>query len=142
MKLALDTNVVMDVFAERAPHHVEGNSLFAALENGLFEGLVCATTVTTIHYLSEKLQSRDVALSQVRRLIGLFQIAPVNGPVLSEAVNLGFSDFEDAVICQSAVAAGADGIITRDLRGFRKSPIPVYSPSDALMLIREKGRRD
>lgn len=135
MKLILDTNVVMDVFAERAPHYIEGNNLFVAAENGLFEGLLCATTVTTIHYLSEKMRSKVVALSQVRLLMGLFQIAPVNGPVLSEAVKLAFSDFEDAVICQSAIAAGADGIVTRDPKGFRKSPIPVYTPADALTLI-------
>ena len=132
----------MDVFAERAPHHVEGNRLFAAVENGLFEGLVCATTVTTIHYLAEKLRSKEAALTQVRQMLSVFQIAPVTGPILSEAVKLNFSDFEDAVLCQSAVAAGADGIITRDLRGFRKSPIPVYSPSDALMLIRGNAQHE
>lgn len=125
----------MDVFAERSPHHVDGEKLFAATEKGLFMGVLCATTVTTIHYLSEKLQSKEAALSQVRRLLGIFEIAQVNGVVLNMAVKLGFSDFEDAVLCQSAITAGADGIITRDPKGFRKSPIPIYTPVDALALI-------
>ncbi len=135
MILLLDTNVLLDSLLRRAPHDVEARKLSLAAERGDFTGLVCADSVTTIFYLASKIITSAQALPLIETLIRLWQVAPVNGPVLSEALNLGFSDFEDAVVCQSAIAAGADGIITRDPKGFRKSPIPVYTPSDALTLI-------
>ena len=137
MKLALDTNIVMDVFLGRKPHHEAGDGLFAAVERGLCQGLICATSVTTIYYLAEKLRSSREAHSQVRRLLSLFQIAPVNAQVLSEAINLDFHDFEDAVVCQAALSSGADAIVTRDPKGFRKSPLPVYGPENALAMVLE-----
>ena len=135
MTLALDTNILMDVLLKRKPHHEAGDRLFAAVERGLCQGLICATSITTICYLAEKLRSTREAHTHVQRLLSLFQVAPVNAHVLSGAMKLGFQDFEDAVICQAAQSAGADGIVTRDPKGFRKSTIPVYDPGNALSML-------
>jgi predicted nucleic acid-binding protein len=138
VRLALDTNIVMDVFLEREPHHEVAEQLFAAVERGWCEGLICATSVTTIYCLTEKLRSSREAHNQVRRLLSLFRIAPVNALVLSEAIKLEFQDFEDAVVCQSAHTAGADGIVTRDPKGFRRSSIPVFDPANALAMVHQQ----
>lgn len=135
MILLLDTNVILDSLLRRAPHDLAARDLFLAGERGDFTGLVCANSVTTVFYLASKTIASGPARSLIERLTQLWQVAPVTGAVLSDALKLGFSDFEDAVLCQSAVAAGADGIITRDPKGFRNSPVPVYEPSDALILI-------
>jgi predicted nucleic acid-binding protein len=47
---------------------------------------------------------------------------------LNHALGLPFSDFEDAVQLASAVAAGLDSIVTRDLNDFRGAPLPVLTP--------------
>jgi hypothetical protein len=45
------------------------------------------------------------------------------------------TDYEDAVQHAAAQAAGLDAIITRDLKDYKHSILPVYSPADFLALI-------
>lgn len=68
----------------------------------------------------------------------LFEVAPVNRAVLEAAVSLGFKDFEDAVLHESARYREAQGIVTRDLSGFKKSKIQVYSPEELLLMLESK----
>jgi hypothetical protein len=68
-------------------------------------------------------------------LLGLFDVAPVTRSVLDEALELDFQDYEDVVICQSAVGVNADGIVTRNAVGFKKARIAIYSPSELISAI-------
>ena len=59
MRILFDTNVVLDVLEERAPHHTDAATLFSAVDRGWITGLLCATTITTIHYIAR--QTLDAA---------------------------------------------------------------------------------
>ena len=45
---------------------------------------------------------------------------------LRGALALGWSDFEDAVCVRAAVESGCHLVATRDPRGFRGAPLPVF----------------
>jgi hypothetical protein len=64
-------------------------------------------------------------------LLDVFGVAPVDAAVLQSALTLGWSDFEDAVTAASARRAKCHALVTRDARGFRRSPVRVLSPSAA-----------
>ncbi len=52
------------------------------------------------------------------------------------AVNsFNFSDFEDSVLHESARHSGAQYIVTRDITDFKKSKIPVYTPTEILGML-------
>ncbi len=51
------------------------------------------------------------------------------------AISSGITDFEDAVMVESAVRAGMDCIMTRNLKDYEKSVVPVYAPSDFLQML-------
>ena len=57
------------------------------------------------------------------------------------AVSLGLfegaHDFEDSVTA-AATAAGCDLIVTRDPKGFRASPVPVFTPEAAIPVMRPR----
>jgi hypothetical protein len=91
--------------------------------------------VTTIHYLAAKVVGARRARAEVARLLSLFEIAPVNRGVLEGALQAGFSDFEDAVTHEAARQVDAQAIVTRNLRDFKRSAIPVYSPGDMLAVL-------
>lgn len=139
MKLLLDTNVILDVLLARQPHVVASSQVFAAAERGEIIGLIGATTVTTVFYLVAKAHGSPRATQLVQTLLEMFSVAPVTEAVLAHSLKLGFTDFEDAVLCQAALAAGADGIVTRDPRGFTKSPLPVYEPQAVLALLKARS---
>ena len=104
--------------------------LIYEVERGRVQGYLGATTLTTIFYLSAKLGGRESALAQVEQLLRLFEVAPVTRAVLTEALELDFGDFEDAVLHEAGRRVGVEGIVTRDARGFRGASLRIYSPEE------------
>ena len=139
MRLLLDTNVILDVLLDRSPHAVHSAKVLAAAEVGQVSGFLGATTVTTIYYLAAKQIGRAGAADAVDKLLSVLEVAPVTRSVLEDALVLDFADFEDAVLAAAAKAAGVEGIVTRDPRGFAKADFPVLSPKElvAVLLARE-----
>ena len=136
MKLLLDTNVVLDVLLARPPFAVDSAKVMAAVETGVAEGFLCATTVTTIHYLTVKAVGRKAAEKHISALLRIFQIAPVTDVVLSSALGSKAKDFEDAVLLESARAVSVDAIVTRNPSDFPKSSGPaIHMPADVLGIL-------
>ena len=48
---------------------------------------------------------------------------------------LDFTDFEDAVIHEASCQVGADVIVTRNKKGFKKSRMPVYSSAEMVAFL-------
>lgn len=135
MRVLVDTNVVLDVLLDRRPFAEAAARVFALVEQSKMEGFLCATTVTTIDYLLGQALSPDEAHAALRQLLDLFEIAPVNRPVLEQALYSRVSDFEDAVLEQSARLVSADAITTRNLTDFKKSCITVFDPRELLSAV-------
>lgn len=137
MRILYDTNIVVDVFLERGPFFRPAAQLFEATAQGSLGGLLGATTVTTIHYLIAKVQNRQQARQRVKQILHLFEVATVNRVVLEAALESDFADFEDAVLHEAGLRAGADGIVTRDGDGFATATIPVYTPPELVEMLRQ-----
>ena len=130
----LDTNVVLDVLLDREEFANESSLIFGMVEEGALTGLLCATTITTLAYLAGKTLGRKPAGQKIRQLLSLFEIAPVTRAVLDGAVASKVTDFEDAVLAQAALEAGAQAIVTRNLRDFAHSPVRAYTPKQWLAM--------
>lgn len=142
MKILFDTNVVLDVMLDREPFAESAGKLMSFVEKGKIAGLLCATTVTTIHYLSAKVLGSAKAQNQIKALILLFEIAAVNRTVIEDALISTFPDFEDAVLYQAARHAGAKAIVTRDLKGFKRSELPIFRPDEMLTALQLSNTQD
>lgn len=135
MKVVFDTNIVLDVLLDREPFSTSAALLFSKVERGEMEGCLCATTITTIHYLVCKALGIRQARKHIGSLLSLFEIAPVNRAGLEGALESGFQDFEDAVIHEASIRVGVQALVTRDFKGFRRATIPVYSPDELLGVL-------
>jgi predicted nucleic acid-binding protein len=134
-RILFDTNIVLDVLLDRQPHVEASAAAWAAVEAGKSEGLLAAHAVTTIHYLARKELGNARARRILSAILGVFGVAAVDGAVIQEALQLPFSDFEDAVTAAAARSAGCDCIVTRDPRGFRGSPIRCLAPDAVIPLL-------
>lgn len=134
MKVLIETNIVLDVLLDRKPFSKLAVEVFSRIEQGQLIGLLGATTVTTIYYLIEKSKGSSIAKTSLDSLLQLFDIAPITRAILISAARLGFDDYEDAVLHEAAVYAGAQAIVTRDSKGFSQATIPVYSPQELVRL--------
>ena len=135
MKILFDTNVILDVMLDRTPFSESASQLLSLVERGEISGIICATTVTTIHYLATKVMGKNESQNKIKDLITLFEIASVNRTVIEDAIKSTFNNFEDSVIYQAANHAGAEAIVIRDPKGFKQSKLPVYSPIELLKLL-------
>lgn len=138
MKILFDTNIVLDVLMDRVPFSDAAVALFAKVEQGSVVGCLCATTVTTVHYLAAKTIGTKPAQEEIRKLLNLFEVAPVNRSVLESALADNFRDFEDAVVHEAACHAGADAIVTRNQKDFSTSILPVYNSEELAKILSQK----
>ena len=136
MRVLLDTNVVLDVLLDRKAFVAESLAIVDLVERGAVTGLLCATTITTLAYLAGKTVGKQQATVQIRQLLSLFEIAPVTRAVLDGALASKAADFEDAVLAEAAHQAGAQAIITRNLRDFAHSPVRAHTPAQWLAMHR------
>ncbi len=128
----LDTNVVLDVLLDRTAFVDQSSQILDLVERGTVTGLLCATTITTLAYLAGKSVGKQQATKQIRQLLSLFEVAPVTRAVLDAALASKAPDFEDAVLAEAALQAGAHAIITRNLRDFAHSPVRAHTPAQWL----------
>lgn len=128
----LDTNVVLDVLLDRTAFVDQSSQILDLVERGTATGLLCATTITTLAYLAGKAVGKQQATKQIRQLLSLFEVAPVTRAVLDAALASKAPDFEDAVLAEAALQAGAHAIITRNLRDFAHSPVRAHTPAQWL----------
>lgn len=132
MKILLDTNIVLDALLARDPFVAMAREIFILIENKDVEGYLCATSVTTIHYLMQRAANKTEADSLIVTLLSLFEVAPVTKEILCDASTHNGVDYEDSVIYTASKEIGADMIITRDNSGFKNSKISVLEPSEFL----------
>ncbi len=135
MRILFDTNVVLDVLLDREPHAEMAAQLLSLVDQGRIEGVLCATTVATVHYLAAKAVGVESARRHVRELLGLFDVACVDRASLHAALDFDLADFEDAVLHESARAAGATAIVTRNGRDFATAALPVFDPVELLAAV-------
>ena len=136
-RMLVDVNVILDVLLARSPHAAAARAIWAAVELKRAEGFLAAHAVTTIDYLMRKELGAAGSRRAMRALLRVFTVASVDHAVIQSALDADGPDFEDCVTAAAAAAARCDLIVTRDTKGFRGSPVPVFTPAAAAPLIRQ-----
>lgn len=133
MRALLDTCVIIDAMQNREPFCKDAQELFLAAANNLFVGCITAKASTDIYYLMHRHTHSDKASREVlNKLYSLFEVADTAGIDCRRAIPSPVSDFEDAVMIETAARTEVDCIVTRNEQDFVKSTVPVLSPKDFL----------
>lgn len=136
MKILFDTDITLDLLLDREPYSDVAATLFSKAERKELNGYLCATTITTIHYLASKVIGLRRARNSIRKLLSFLEVAAVNHTVIEGALEGKIRDFEDGVISESALIVEARAIITRNIRDYRDSKVPAYTPDEFLKIIK------
>lgn len=138
MKVLFDTNVVLDLLLDRNEFVEDASVLISKVDTKEIDGFLCATTITTIHYLLEKSLNITQASNHIKTLLNMFDIAPVTSEILKKALNPKFTDYEDSVLHEAALGVNVDSIVTRDYSGFKNAKIPAYTPKELIAVFELK----
>lgn len=138
MKALLDTCIVVDLLQKREPFFKDAKDIFLCVANHRFEGFVSAKALTDIYYLMHRYTHSDAesrkALDTLLKLVG---VLPTSGVDCQKALLSEVTDYEDAVMIETAIREQMDCIVTRNLSDYAKSSIPVYAPDAFLALLLE-----
>ena len=130
--ILVDLNIILDYLEDRDGSEKAGE-LFAKCFNGELKGYVCAHEITTLaYYLGKTRKNRTENMKIISRILKLFNVIEIGRTTLEKAILSNITDFEDAVIVESAELKKIDCIITRNIKDFKNSPIPVMLPEDYL----------
>lgn len=133
MKVFLDTNVLLDVLAQRKRFYADSAAVWTLAEQGRIDGLVSAVSFTNIFYVVRKLADARTAQNAVAMLRDVFTPFACDGRILALAIGGDIKDFEDAVQYHSALQAGADCMLSRNPDDFpRTGDCPVLTPTEFL----------
>ena len=132
MNVFLDTNVLIDVFLERNPFLADSQKVWFLAERGRIKGFVSALTFPNIFYVARRLRGPEAAGAMMTMLRDTFVPVSLDAQILNQAIDAGFSDFEDAIQYFSALRADVDCLLTRNPSHFPVKNLAVLTPEDFL----------
>lgn len=133
--ILLDTDVLVDVALDRAPHVEAAADLLRHLEASPKSAFVAWHTLSNLYYLVRPLRGGDEARLFLRDLTTFVLVSPTDTEDFHYAATLTLPDFEDAMQVAAARACGARVIVTRNSKDFRDSPVPAVTPREALEML-------
>jgi len=133
-ELFLDTNIILDLLANREPFYADAALLFSLADKKNVHLSVSALTFANTNYILLQSKKPDEAKQILRKLKLLVQVLSLDEKIVELALNDNdFKDYEDALQYYTALERGVDAIITRNLKDFRKAKIPVMSADQYLL---------
>lgn len=131
--LYLDTNIVLDLLANRVPFYADAARLFSMADKKEINLSVSALTFANTNYILLQSKKPEEAKQILRKLKLIVQVLPLDEKIIELALNdTDFKDYEDALQYFTAIENGADVLITRNLRDYRKANIPVLTADQYL----------
>lgn len=134
MKIFTDTNVLLDVLANREPFYEASAAVLTLFEKDQAEGFVSAMSFNNTHYILRKRSGRNKALKAMRTLLDTFSVVSLDEKLLRRAIDADFNDFEDGIQFFSAIRCDADYLLTRNVKDFTHQDIPILTPEEFLSL--------
>ena len=130
ISILIDLNILLDVLQKREPFYEHSANLLASVEVGQIIGYIAAHSLTTLFYLIQKDKGVSEARKTIINLLQFIKVAPVDQVTIEQALNLGYTDFEDAVQMMAAVQCKVNCLVTRNIKDFNPSLLPVMQPVD------------
>ena len=136
MKAVIDTCVILDAIQERKPFYEDAQALIIHNANKQYQGYLTAKALTDIYYLTHRQLHSDKdtreVISKLCKLFGIIDTAAID---VRRAIFSEISDYEDAVMVESAVRSGMDCIVTRNIKDYSKANIAVYTPDEFISIL-------
>ena len=138
MKALIDTCIILDVLQKREPFFEDAHLTFLGVANRQFEGFISAKSVTDIYYLMHRFFHDDLKTRETLEILfKLFSILDTTQIDCKKAILSSVSDYEDAVMIETALRTNMDCIVTRNIHDYSKSVVKVYSPNEFLTVLNQ-----
>jgi predicted nucleic acid-binding protein len=134
-KLFVDSDILLDLFLERHPFYSYTQRLLLLPERKEIALFTSSVIINNLYYFIARDQNKQIAKQSLNILIDICKVLPVNESGVKLALDSEFNDFEDALQYFTAMEFGCEKIITRNLKHYKKSTIPVLTAEQFLRTL-------
>ena len=130
-KIFLDTNIIVDLIADRKPFSKYSIEIFKKAEEKKIKLFTSSHSIATTHYLLKKYLEEKILRDVLYNLLDYVTVIAVDTDVLKKGLRSKHRDFEDSIqiLCASTIEK-IDCIVTRNTKDFRDSEILVLTPDE------------
>jgi predicted nucleic acid-binding protein len=122
----LDTHILVDIFLDRQPFSEYAIQLISQADKNQWHLHCSALTLANLLYILRKNKESDrlKALDIIQKRITVLDLKASD---IYNSTQYSNGDLEDAIQIQVAISNQQNIIITRDIKGFLKSPVKVMT---------------
>ena len=130
-KVFVDTNIIVDLIADRKPFSKFAIDIFSKAEENKIELYTSSHSIATTHYLLKKYIEEKELRNVLYNLLDFVQVIQVDADIIKKGLKSKHKDFEDALqmLCAYSIE-NMDCIVTRNIKDFRDCEILVFSPDE------------
>ena len=129
----IDTDVLLDFYLDRKPFSDDSLQLFLKCEQKQFRAYVTPVIVANTYYILRRHATHHYVIERLQVLLNTIHVLAMDQKQVLAALESKFTNFEDALQYFSVVNSNKiDAIITRNIKDFKKSALPVFTPNEFL----------
>jgi predicted nucleic acid-binding protein len=132
-KVFVDTNIIIDLLADRKPFSKYAISIFNKAENKEIELFTSSHSIATAYYLLKKYLEEKTLRQILFDLTSYLNIISLDQDNIKKSLKSKLPDFEDAIQMHCAYSEkDMFCIITRNTKDFKNTEIQVFNPEEFL----------
>jgi len=132
-KVFVDTNILVDLIADRRPFSKFAIQLFSKAEERKIKLYTSSHSIATTHYLLKKYIDEKELRDVLHSILDYLNIIAIDLDVIKKGLKSKHKDFEDALQIISAYSIEKlDCIVTRNTKDFKGSEISVLTPDELI----------
>jgi predicted nucleic acid-binding protein len=132
-RIFADTNILIDLLADRPPFSKFAIELFDLAEKGKVKLYTSSHSYATTHYLLKKYMAEAHLREALLSLLDFVELIPVDLTIIKKSLLSKHKDFEDAIqIFAANNIENLDFIVTRNLKDFKDAGVVVLPPDEVL----------
>ncbi|NCI48634.1 PIN domain-containing protein [Sediminibacterium roseum] len=138
-KVFLDTNILIDLVADRKPFSKYAIEIFDAAESKKIKLFASSHSIATTYYLLKKYHDDKTLRGIILGLLDYIAITPVDASVLKQGLRSKHKDFEDSIQIHCAIAVeNISCIVTRNIKDFKGSEVAVLAPEEFCLTLKAR----
>ena len=134
-KVFVDTNIIVDLIADRKPFSKYAIEIFNKAEVEEVKLFTSSHSIATTHYLLKKFLEEKKIREILSNLLDYLTVIPVDVDVLKKGLRSKYKDFEDAIQMIAALQNKVDCLVTRNVKDYHPPLVKVLQPVEFLTTI-------
>lgn len=122
-----DTNIILDWLGKRDPYYAYARDLFLKAERKEIVVLLSTMSFISVEYILRKEIGKEKALKALTAIRSIVEVCDAGEREIDLALLSDMKDFEDAVQYFTAKNNGSDVLITRNVKDFKNTALPVMT---------------